>query len=210
MHRQGVGATKNSAKVIEAKHEDLFWEKSLLGYSTPKLLQRTVFFYVSMNFALRGVQEQDDLVLSQFVLTPSDISMYNSCVFYEYTELISKNYQHSFKDINKSCRGYALSGSERCIVKLLDTYLSLLPSGAPYLYMRVLDKFPTEPNTSVVTNQRVGVNLLKKMLPDLSEKSRIGVRYTNHSLRANSQPKKINDTTPILSQRHTAKGVMYT
>ena len=51
-------------------------------------------------------------------------------------------------------------------------------------YMRVLDKFPTEPNTIVVTKQRVGVNLLKRMLPDLSEKSGIGVRYTNHSLRA--------------------------
>ena len=95
-----------------------------------------------------------------------------------------------------------MSENERCIVKLLDT----LPSGAPYLYMRVLDKFPTEPNTSVVRNQHVGVNLFKRMLPDLSEKSRIG---TNHSLHANSQPKKINDITPILSQRHTAEGVMY-
>ena len=43
LNRQGIGATKNSAKVIEAEHEDLFWEISLLGYSTPKLLQRTVF-----------------------------------------------------------------------------------------------------------------------------------------------------------------------
>ena len=101
LHRQGVGATKNSAKLIEAKHEDLFWEKSLLGYSTPKLLQRTVFFYVGKNFALRGVQEQHDLVPSQFVSTPSDMRAYNSCVFYEYTELISKNNQHRFKDIKE-------------------------------------------------------------------------------------------------------------
>ena len=136
LHRQGIGATKNSAKVIEAEHEDLFWEKSLLGYSTPKLLQRTVFFYVGLNFALRGVQEQHDLVPSQFVRTPLDTSVYNSCVFYE---LISKkNNQHRFEDMNKCCRGYALPGSARCIVILLDTYmyLSLLPPNAPYFYMR--------------------------------------------------------------------------
>ena len=114
--------------------------KSLLGYSTPKILQRTVFFYVGMNFALRGVEEQHNILPSQFVHTPSDVSVYNSCMFYEYTELISKNNQHRFKDINsknKTCCGYALPGNDRCIVKLLDTYLSLLPRDAPYFYMRV-------------------------------------------------------------------------
>ena len=146
-----------------------------------------VFFYVGLNFALRGVQEQYNLVPSQFVRTPLDTSVYNPCVYYEYTELISKNNQHRFKDINsknKCCRGYALPGNERCIVRLLDTYLSFLPPNAPYFYMRVLDKFPTEPNKSAVSKQRVGINLLKSMLPDISEKSGVGVRYTNHSLRA--------------------------
>ena len=44
LHRNGIGATKRSAKVIKPAHEDIFWQKSLLGYSTPKVLQRTVFF----------------------------------------------------------------------------------------------------------------------------------------------------------------------
>ena len=158
-----------------------------MGYSTPRILQRTVFFYVGLNFALRGVQEQHDLVPSQFVRRPMDKSVYNCDVFYEYTELISKNNQHRFKDINsknKSCRAYALPGNVRCIVRLLDTYLALLPPNCPYFYMRVLDKFPTEPNKCAVTKQRVGVNMLKSMLSELSEKSGIDVRYTNHSLRA--------------------------
>jgi len=34
------------------------------------------------------------------------------------------------------------------------------------------------------TNQRVGINLLKNILPELSRKSAIPVQYTNHSLRA--------------------------
>ena len=44
LHKQGVGVVKHSAKVIDLEHEAIFWEKSLLGYSTPKILQRTVFF----------------------------------------------------------------------------------------------------------------------------------------------------------------------
>ena len=41
LHRQGVGAVKQSAKVID---EGVFWRKGLLGYSSPKVLQCTVFW----------------------------------------------------------------------------------------------------------------------------------------------------------------------
>ena len=100
LHRQGVGATKHSAEVIDPKHEDIFWEKSLLGYSTPKVLQHTVFFYVGLNFVLRGVQEQYDLVPHQFTRIPQDRNVYDASVYYEYVELVSTNNQHRFKDIN--------------------------------------------------------------------------------------------------------------
>ena len=49
LHCSGVGVAKNSDKVIEVEHEKLFWEKGLLGISTPKVLQCTVFFYVGLN-----------------------------------------------------------------------------------------------------------------------------------------------------------------
>ena len=44
LHKEGLGGVKNSAKVISREHEDKFWEKDLLGYSTPKTLQKTAFF----------------------------------------------------------------------------------------------------------------------------------------------------------------------
>ena len=165
LHRQGVGVVKESAKVIEMTHEDEFWIKGLLGYSSPKILQRTVFFYVGLNFVLRGVQEQYDLVPSQFTRFPPDKSVYDSSVYYDYVELVSKNNcnQHRFKDINvqnKKVRAYALPGNERCIVKLLDTYLSFLLPNATHIYMRVMEKFPSDPKKLCMINQRVGINLL--------------------------------------------------
>jgi len=199
LHRRGIGATKDSAKVIDPKHEDIFWEIGLLGYTTPKIIQRTVFFYVGLNFVLRGVQEQYNLVPSQFVRVPEDKSVYDASVYYEYVELISKNNQHRFKDINmknKCIRAYALPGNERCVVKLLDTYLDMLPPNAPYFYMRALEKFPGDLKKSGITNQRVGVNLLKNILPELSEKSSVGVHYTNHSLRATAITRMFTNGIP--------------
>ena len=43
LHREGIGADKKSTPIIEVEHENLFWEKKLLGYSTPRTLQRAVF-----------------------------------------------------------------------------------------------------------------------------------------------------------------------
>ena len=195
LHRSGVGAIKNSAKVIEIEHERLFWEKGLLGMSTPKILQRTVFFYVGLNFVLRGVQEQHDLIRSQFVRVPQDMQIYDESVYYEYREYISKNNQHRFKDINaknKTVKAFALPGNDHCIVKLLDKYLSLLPADATHFYMRAKDKTPSNPSVSSFTNQRVGINVLKNVLPELSEKSGIQVRYTNHSLRATAITRMFN------------------
>ena len=187
LHRQGVRATKHSAPIISQEHEELFWKKGLLGLSSPKVLQCTVFYYVGLNFVLRGVQEQHDLVPAQFVRVPSDFTVYDSSVYFEYTEFISKNNQHRFKDVNavnKCVRAYALPGSNQCIVKLLDNYLRLLPPNSVSFYLCALDEFPTDPKKYCFVSQRVGVNVLKNIVPDMSRQSECGVHYTNHSLRA--------------------------
>ena len=43
LHRQGVGATRKSAAVISVKDEMCFWEKGILGTSSPAVLQNTFF-----------------------------------------------------------------------------------------------------------------------------------------------------------------------
>ena len=113
LHKEGIRESKESAAVISPADETLFWERSVLGFSTPKLLQVTVFFYVDLNFVLLGVQEQYDLVPSQFFRVPEDRSVYDDSVFYRYIEYISKNNQHRFKDddsFNKEVCAYAQPG----------------------------------------------------------------------------------------------------
>ena len=110
LHRQGVGAVRKSAAVISSEDEDLFWEKGLLGTTSPAVLQHTVFFYVGLHFVLRGVQEQHDFLVEQLERVPLDVCVYSSDVYYKYTEYISKNNQHRFKDArvrNKEGKVYA-------------------------------------------------------------------------------------------------------
>ena len=199
LHRQGIGATKNSAPVITIEHENMFWAKQLLGYHSPKVLQHTVFFYVGLHFVLRGIQEQYNLIPSQFKRFPPASDVYNGSVYYEYTEFISKNNQHRFKDVdssNKCVRVYAQPESEKCIVKLLDEYLALLPGHAMVFYVRPLNEFPRDPTKSCFINSRVGVNTLKSIIPGIARNSGCGVLYTNHSLRATAITRMFNSGVP--------------
>ena len=195
LHRDGIGVYKDSANVITADHEQLFWDRGLLGMTSPKQLQETAFFYMGLNFVLRGIQEQYNLVPSQLQRVPPDYYTYDSSVYYEYTEFISKNNQHRFKDINssnKQVRSYAQPESNRCLVKMLDMYLSYLPSNAKIFDLRPLAKFPETSEKSCFSKQRVGENTLAKIIPNISKNSGCGVHYTNHSLRATAITRMFN------------------
>ena len=79
---------------------------------------------------------------------------------------------------------YAQPESEKCIVKLLDKYLALLPGHAMVFYVHPLNEFPRDPTKSCFINARVGVNTLKSIIPGIARNSGCGIFYTNHSLHA--------------------------
>lgn len=159
------------------------------------MLQHTVFIYVGLQFCLRGVQEQYDLTITQFVHSQPDTSFYSSDIFYSHTELVSKNNQHKFKGIdlcNKEVCAYAVPGDPRCLVKLLDIYISRLPPDAKYLYMRPLMSVPSNPCKPWYTKQRVGINTIKGMIPKIFENAGLSDKYSNHFLRATSITRMFN------------------
>ena len=117
---------------------------------------------------------------------------------YKYVEYISKNNQHRFKDSkakNKVVNVYAQPGSERCLVKLLDLYLSLLPVGSSFFYLRPCKQFPTDSSQPAYTRQRVGVNQLKKIMSTVSCAAGVS-GYTNHCLRATAMTRMFNQGVP--------------
>lgn len=82
------------------------------------------------------------------------------------------------------------------VVKLLDTYLAKLSPNSAFFYMRPLESIPCHDSKPWYTNQRVGVNKLKTILPMLSSESDCGVKYTNHSLRATSTTRMFSKGVP--------------
>ena len=67
------------------------------------------------------------------------------------------------------------------MVRLLDTYISKLPTSRAF-YLQLL---PSVPSSGPWYGQAVvGVNTLKKVVPELCKEACLGVEYTNHSLRA--------------------------
>ncbi len=190
LHATGVGAVKKSAEVISFDDEEMLWQKGILGFDNPSALFNTVFFYVGLHFCLRGGQEHRDLSINQLQRCPEDISIYNENSYYEYSEFISKNNQHRFKDIhakNKVVKTYANTNSPKCIVKILDTYLGRLPSNPKAFYLRPSTHNQTEhPTKAWFINVPVGVNTLNTVVATMSEKADLLVRFTNHSLRATS------------------------
>ena len=76
------------------------------------------------------------------------------------------------------------------------TYLSLLPPNSPVFYLRALNEFPSDPNKPSFVNQRVEINGLRNILPELSQQSECGVGYTNHSLRATAITRMFNSGVP--------------
>ena len=129
------------------------------------------------------------MCIEQFRRFPSEVSVYDTSTYYEYTELISKNNQHRFKDLharNKSVEVYAICDSEKCLVKILDFYISKLPEKPSAFYLRPLTKVPTEPDKLWFANVPIGVNTLRKMMSRMSKIAELSTTYTNHSLRATS------------------------
>ena len=101
-------------------------------------------------FYLRGGQEQQNLRISQFARETVAVDG-KPVGCYSYTEFGSKNRQGGFGMLNmqnKVVKQYKNAKPDRCHVRILDKYLSLLPEGAKandIFYLGPLPSKPAEP-----------------------------------------------------------------
>lgn len=91
----GADRVKRRADVIEQEHEEVLWEKELLGSRTSKQLVDTLVFLFGKNFALRSRNEHRRLLLQNIVKKRDPVS---DRYFLEYTEDISKTSKGGLKD----------------------------------------------------------------------------------------------------------------
>ena len=124
---------------------------------------------------------------SQFIRSPADLDLYDEETYYEYAENGSKNRQGRFEQVqfeNKVVTAYAQPGNKKCVVKLLDAYLSKLPSGSDTFYLHPCQKVPDDSSKPWYLRQNLGINSIKGKLVSMSKSAELSVQYTNHSLRS--------------------------
>ena len=181
LRRNGIGAEVKHAPVISPEEEEQLWASGTLGIDTPSKLQRSVFFYLGKVCCIRGGEEQRNLKPSQFKRQTNPDR-------YLYIENGSKNNSGAnLKVPNKVVPIYAVPAQkQRCLVYLLDVYLSKLPKYAfesDIFYLRPKLSVPAKGDSPWFFDQPVGKEKLRTMVRDMCSDAGISEK-TNHSLRA--------------------------
>ena len=181
LHSKGVGTSVRHTSIFSSEDEAKLWETGVLADTSPKSLQRAVFYYIGKRFCIRGGEEQRKLGPSQFLRTENP-----DC--YTYVEHGSKNRNGGIGQVrqeNKCVHCYSVPDkAPQCLVFLLDLYFSKLPKYAfekDILYCRPKTKTPLE--GPWYDFSPVGRNKLGTMVKDMCQDAGIAPR-TNHSLRA--------------------------
>ena len=156
LHCSGIGTSVRHTGLITEDEESKLCDYGILGIHNPKSLQRAVFFYIGKRCCVRGGDEQRLLGPSQFIR-----SVNPDCI--TYVECGSKNNSGRVKDFkyeNKEVMCPALPDERpRCLVYLLDLYLTKLPkfaSNKNVLYLRPKRTIPHDPDTAWYENVPVG------------------------------------------------------
>ena len=153
----GMGKRKNKADSLSNEDEEALWDAGALGFGSPSVLNRTVWFLLSQQFGTRGVQEHTQMRVEDFkiVMHPQQNSI-------KYTEgLTMTRHGGLVKPDRRVPQRLLPNGTERCPVKLLRKMLSLRPPtlrNTGRLYLTPLRKPTEEVRYGVIP---VGENKLK-------------------------------------------------
>ena len=182
---KGIGSCRKQAEIISKDEEELFWQKGLLGDSTPQALLDTMIYCNGLFFALRsGIEHR------QLRHTPCQIKVVEKPgerAYLEYTEEFSKNHPGGLKGRKikqKVVRHHAnINNQGRCFLRLFKRYRALCPSYAPphAFYFQPL-RSPTA--SCWYSNRPLGHNTLPNTVARLCSSAGIQGHKTNHSLRA--------------------------
>ena len=172
----GVGVAKKRSDPVSNSDEDTLWD-SVFSKDNSLSLSFAVFFYNCKLFGLRGMDVHRDLASEQLNVSNDGIGKYVS-----FSGRVSKNVQGGLDHRRvepKFIKQYEEASNPRCVVRLYETYLALIPRIGPF-YRR-----PIQSTSGLkYSSQTVGINTLgtymKRMFADANINT-TGRNITNHS-----------------------------
>ena len=182
----GIKGHPEREPVLE-DHEQILWDKGILGEDTPDKLRKTVFFLIGVRFGLRGIKEQHSL--QRYPDSQINIIQVDGKDALVYREFQSKTNQGGIKDRGKPppkvryafCSGFR----PRCFVELYRKYLFLGPNGTHSWRKFYLQTDPqwTPGSDYWYLHKPVGKNTLAKYIETMMKEAGIPRIFKNHSLR---------------------------
>ncbi|XP_067658215.1 uncharacterized protein [Haliotis asinina] len=174
LKRTGFGEVNHHAPIADADLIKLY--DYVCSDDSPVFLQYKVFLDIMLHFGRRGRENLAALRVTDLaVTTDAEGDMF----VYMCTDEQTKNHQ----DDGDRARGrmYEKKDNTRCPVRSYVKYIRLLNKNCPKLFQ--------QPNTKMEYNQHyypiaLGHNRIGSMMPNLSIKAGLSMKYTNHSLRA--------------------------
>ena len=154
--------------------EDLEKITKSLNKNDPAELQLLVWFYIQYYFCRRGRENTALMTKSELIF-----SKINNKEIISLRNEETKNH----KEINESqdSGGIIVSlDSDKCPVKIIKLYLSLLNDGFENLWQKPM----TVGHSKWYACQKVGANKIGEFMKIISKKCSLSTIYTNHSLRA--------------------------
>ena len=189
--KANIGVVKKQAGYISLEIEKSLWEKNVLGEDTPDKLRDTVLFLLGINLGLREGDEHYDL-RRETKQKPSQISFERApngqrCLVYR-EDTVTKTNDGGLGSIKKERKVVWVYPSEdinKCLVRLVDKYMSLLPevgpkTKKPNFYLRSLEKINP---AQWYGEQVVGRHTLTQVVGRLMKNCDLSYFVSNHSLR---------------------------
>ena len=184
---QGIGISVRKAQVLSFTDEDLLWSLGLLGTYSPEVLLNTVVFMIGKGCALRAGKEHYNLRSPPFNSQFSFVRDGEGSIMLKYSEDIglktNKGGLKHRKVDPKVVHVYPIEHADRCPLRIIMKYLSLLPKGRSNnnFYLQPLRKFTPD---NWFRDRPAGVHRLRDTIKELCKKAGLPGFYSNHSLRS--------------------------
>ena len=189
---EGVGVSVRKAEILTIFEEELLWSQGLLGTNDPSTLLNTVVFMLGKGLALHAGKEHRALRAPPFKSQLNFMHNDQGVVFVRYTEeagfKTNKGGLKHRKTQPKTVDMYAIENVDRCPVRILLKYLSMLPTNrvCQSLYLQPRRKF--RPGMWYC-DRPVGAHKLREVVKEVCKTAGLPGFYTNHSLRSTSATK---------------------
>ena len=184
----GLGISVKKAQVLSASDEDYLWSLGHFGTDNPDQLLNTLVLVIGKGFALRAGKEHHLLRAPPFNSQFHFLIDHDGKPFVRYIEDIGlKTNKGGIKQRKlqpKEVDMFSLD-SDKCPVKILQKYLSLIPvnCNCPSFYLQPKKKITPD---CWFQDRPAGVNRLRNTIKEICKSAKLPGFYSNHSLRSTS------------------------